>query len=357
MKDFKPRLIFWETTRTCNLPCPHCRASSIYGFSEGDLTTEESKKLIDDVVSFADPILVLSGGEPLIRSDIYEISDYGTKRGLRVVLASNATLIDNNSAKNIKASGIKRIAVSLYGGNKEMHDGFIGKKGVFEKSIRGIKSASNEGIPIQINTTITKRNVNDLNEIVNLSISLAAEALHVFLLVPVGRGKEIEGDEILPHEYEAVLNRLYELNKEFEIELKATCAPHYHRVMRQRDKEEKRRIKTSRHGFGAITKGCLAGSGVCFISHKGEVFPCGYLPITAGEIRKNPFSEIWNNSSLFLNLRDENKLKGKCGECEYKKVCGGCRARAYARYGDYLEEEPYCIYQPEKMRLDKHRNI
>lgn len=347
-KIFIPRLIFWETTRFCNLPCPHCRASSVDRRLPDELNTEEGFALIDNITSFSNPILVLSGGEPLVRPDIYELSIYGTRKGLRVVLATNGTLITLDVAEKLKEAGIKRISVSLYGSGPDIHDKFCGLTGAFDETMKGIRNILNSGIPLQINTTVTKRNLHDLPSISEFAVSIGADAHHIFLLVPTGRGKEIEGDEIAPEEYEKVLNWFYDRTKEVKINLKATCAPHYFRIMKQRSASEGKKITSTSDPMGAMTRGCLAGSGVCFISYKGEVFPCGYLPVLGGNIREKSFREIWDNSEIFQILRDETKLKGKCGICEYKWICLGCRARAYARTGDYMDEEPYCIYIPRR---------
>lgn len=353
-----PRLIFWEMTRVCNLGCIHCRASALFmGDNPGqcldqrsdDLTKHEAFKLIDEIVSFSNPILVLSGGEPLIRDDVYEIAEYGTHKGLKVVLATNATLITDAVADKLKVSGIKRISVSIYGADKDIHDGFTGQSGIFVKTLKGIHSIKKAGISLQINTTITKKNLNQIKPLIDFAMNIGADAFHVFYLVPTGRGKQVAGDEISGEEYEQSFIELSRMSKQVPIHIKVTCAPHYYRVVRQQGQEDVQ--KTGHHGgrFAQVTKGCLAGTGVCFVSHKGEVFPCGYFQRAAGNIRKESFVDIWNDSPLFLDLRDDSKLKGKCGICEFKKVCGGCRARAYERTGDYLQEEPHCIYTPHKV--------
>lgn len=346
--EYIPRLIFWETTRACNLECPHCRASAQKGRSPLDLSTEEAKRFIDSAASFSKPILVFSGGEPLLRDDIYELAKYATDAGLKATLATNATLITEEVAERLKDSGIKMAAVSVYGATAEAHDKFCGESGAFDRTLRGIANIKKSGIGLQINTTITKKNLNELEAIGDFALRQGAAAYHIFFLVPTGRGKSIEGDEISPMEYEEAFDRLYDLHIKFPIRIKATCAPHYYRVFRQRVAKDKREFSFGSEPFGGMTKGCLAGQGVCFISHKGEVFGCGYLPVSAGDLRKQDFKTIWFESELFKILRDDSKLEGRCGICEFKKVCGGCRARAYSQTGSYLEEEPYCIYIPKK---------
>lgn len=344
------RLIFWETTRACNLECPHCRASAKKERSGDELSTDEAKRFIDSAASFSKPILVFSGGEALVREDIYELIRYAGDCGLKSALASNASLITLSTAKRLKESGIRVAAVSVYGASAATHDAFCGQKGAFEKSLAGIKNIKTAGLGLQINTTITRKNLPELEAIGKFALSQEAVSYHVFFLVPVGRGRAIEGDEITPQEYEDAFNRLYDFKAVVPLHIKPTCAPHYYRVARQRDAKENSRpasVENSRPSlFQEMTKGCLAGQGVCFISFKGEVFGCGYLPLKAGDLRKQDFKTIWFESELFKILRDDSKLEGRCGICEFKKICGGCRARAYALTGDCLTEEPACCYQP-----------
>lgn len=343
-----PRMIAWEITRSCNLACVHCRASALKGPYEGELSRQECFDLVDNIVSFAQPIIILTGGEPLARPDIFDIARYAIKKGLRVVIGTNATMMTEEIALKIKQEGIPRISVSLDFPTAEEHDDFRGVKGAFEQALKGIKNAQKAGLEVQINTTVTKLNVNRLPDVLALAEKLGAVAFHPFLLVPTGRGKELEEQELPPEEYERTLNWVYDQQKKSKIFFKPTDAPHYFRIIRQRSREEGVKVTTEKHGMQAMTRGCLGGSGFCFISHRGDVQPCGYFELKAGNVREKPFREIWEQSELFRNLRDLSKLKGKCAICEYKKVCGGCRARAYEVTGDYLAEEPYCIYQPRR---------
>jgi heme b synthase len=346
------RLVFWETTAGCNLECIHCRRLEVSReLAKDDLTTAEAFSLIDSLVEFAKPILVLSGGEPLFRPDIYEIARYATDRGLTVAMASNGTLITEEVARRIKESGVRRVSISLDGASAPVHDAFRQIPGSFEAAIRGLRHCQAAGLETQINSTVARHNVHELEDLYRLALELGAKALHIFMLVPVGCGVEIAEDQMLPAEqYEEVLHWFYDISKEKKIETKATCAPHYFRIIRQRAKAEGIRVTPETHGMAAMTKGCLAGTAVCFVSHKGEVFPCGYLPVTCGNIKTQSFRQIWEESRVFADLRDPEKLEGKCGLCEFKKVCEGCRARAYFEAGSYLAEEPYCIYEPIKMR-------
>ena len=361
-----PRLVFWESTAGCNLSCIHCRRTTIAGeLLPQDLTTSEAFELIDQIAAFARPIFVLSGGEPLFRSDVFDIARRASDAGLIVALATNGTLIDAGIARRIKDSGVKRVSISFDGADASTHDIFRGR-GAFEKALAGLEQLRNAGVAYQVNTTVARHNVNQMPETLAFAKGIGAQALHLFLLVPVGCGVEVAADQqITPVEYEEVLDWMYDAEMAGGIELKATCAPHYFRVVRQRQVEERRSgvVRTlpdsyqrqghaggDGHGAGhpmsAATKGCLAGTGVCFVSHRGEVYPCGYLPVEAGSIRRQPFREIWEGSPLFAELRDVDQLGGKCGLCEFKRVCSGCRARAYGMTAEYLGEEPFCTYEP-----------
>tara|TARA_B100000959_G_scaffold249471_1_gene277262 strand:- start:168185 stop:169393 length:1209 start_codon:yes stop_codon:yes gene_type:complete len=346
------RLVFWETTAGCNLECVHCRRLDVsHELMKNDLTTDESKHLIDGIADESECILVLSGGEPLFRPDIYEIAQYACDTGLTVALATNGTLINEEVAKKISDSGIQRVSISLDGATSETHDLFRKLPGSFEAAISGMKQLQSLGMETQINSTIAKHNVHEVKQLYQNAIDLGVQALHIFMLVPVGCGVEIAEDQMLDaQKYEEVLNWFYDISREEKIQTKATCAPHYFRIMRQRAKADGITISPKTHGMAAMTKGCLAGQSICFVSHNGDVFPCGYLPVSCGNVLTKPFKEIWHESSVFNDLRDQDKLGGKCGVCEYKKVCEGCRARAfYETQGDYMAEEPYCIYEPKKI--------
>lgn len=341
------RLVAWETTRNCNLSCKHCRASATMGPYSGELDTSASLNLLDQIAEVGKPIIILTGGEPLLREDIFEIADYGTKIGLRMVMAPNGTLITKENAGKMASAGIARISISLDGATAESHDEFRGVEGAFEGGLRGIQYAKDSGLEFQINTTITKTNLHEIPAILDLAVKLGAVAHHIFLLVPTGRGKYIVDQEITANEYENTLNWFYDQRDNVPLQLKATCAPHYYRILRQRAKEDGKSVTFKTHGLDAVTRGCLGGIGFCFISHTGIVQPCGFLDLNCGDITKDRFKDIWTNSKEFCSLRDYSQLKGKCGPCEFRKVCGGCRARAFEATGDYLAEEPLCTYQPK----------
>ena len=347
------RLVAWETTRNCNLSCVHCRASATCGPYTGELDTTASYKLLDDMATLGKPIVILTGGEPLLRPDIFDIAKYGTEKGLRMVMAPNGTLITADIAQQMADSGIQRISVSLDGASEEAHDGFRGVPGAFKGAIKGIEAAKAGGIEFQINTTITQMNKDQIPLILKLAESLGAVALHIFLLVPTGRGKYIVDKAISAEEYEDTLNWFYDQKDKTPLQLKATCAPHYYRILRQRARAEGKSVTFQSHGLDAVTRGCLGGTGFCFVSHRGVVQPCGFLDVNCGDVTKTAFSDIWRNSEVFQSLRDYDQLKGKCGACKFKRVCGGCRARAYEATGDLLAEEPLCSYEPRKARASQ----
>ncbi|MBN2443799.1 MAG: heme b synthase [Spirochaetales bacterium] len=357
MKKYIPRLIAWEVTKKCPLHCKHCRGKSGNLDYSGELSLDEARRLLDNIASFSSPIIILTGGEPMSRSDIYDIASYGTSLGLRVVMAPCGVYMNNDSIARIKKSGIKRISLSIDGKDKETHDAFRQVDGAFDAVIKAARLSKEEALEFQVNTTITKLNYTQLDEILALAQSLGAVSFHPFLLVPTGRGENLKDLEIEPVEYEKVLHWIYKKSKELSIQIKPTCAPHYYRIFRQKEKESGVQVTPETHGLHAMTKGCLGGQGFAFISHTGDVQICGFLEMKAGNIREEHynFETIWNNSPLFQAVRNLDDYHGKCGYCDYRRVCGGCRARAYAVSGDYLGEEPFCIYSPrrEKMRAIK----
>lgn len=340
------RMIAWEITRQCNLSCSHCRASAERGPYPGELTTSECLRLLDDIASFSTPVIILTGGEPLLRKDIFQIARYGSEKGLRLVMAVNGTLIDDTVARKMQDSGIQRISVSIDGATAESHDRFRQVPGAFEGALRGIKLAKKVGLEFQINTTITRQNRHELPPILDLAIDLGAAAHHIFLLVPTGRGRDLKDEQVTAQEYEEILTWFYDQKERSPLHLKATCAPQFYRILRQKARKEGKNVTYENFGLDATTRGCLGGVTFCFISHVGQVQPCGYLELNCGNIRESTLEDIWTKSDIFRDLREFNNYKGRCGRCEYRKVCGGCRARAFEMSGDFLEEEPYCAYEP-----------
>ena len=344
-------LVAWELTRSCNLFCAHCRGSATPDSYPDKLTTEECFRLVDQILEVGRPIIILTGGEPLARPDVMEIARYAVNKGLRVVMGTNGTLITEEIASKLKAVPVSRLGISLDFPVAELQDNFRGQAGAFVAMMKGIANARRAGIEIQINSTITRLNVDYLDDLLTIALDVGAVAFHPFMLVPTGRGKGLESVELSPERYEQTLHWIYDKQVELgdKIFFKPTDAPHYLRVVKQRQKQDQRakaKVATGHNPANIITRGCLAGTGFCFVSYLGKVKGCGYLDVEAGSIRKESFAQIWANSPLFHQLRDLSNLKGKCGICEYKGICGGCRARAYEATGDYLEAEPYCVYEP-----------
>ncbi len=332
-RQFPLRMVAWELTRNCNLNCIHCRAAADMGPHSDELTFTECTRVIDEIRSFSDPTIILTGGEPLMRDDIFDIISYGSEKGLRMVIAINGTLLDASKAKRLKESGIKRVSMSLDGKDAAGHDRFRGVTGSFDAVIKGTALLRQAALDFQINTTVTRLNVDVIEDIYHTVKDVGAIGWHVFLLVPVGRGEGLKGEELNTKMYEAVLEDLYDIEKRNELEIKVTCAPHYYRIVKQKGDTPK-------------SAGCLAGKSFMFISHTGIAQPCGYLEAASGDVRRLGARKVWEESPVFARLRDIASYKGKCGRCRYVNICGGCRARAYESRGDMLEEEPYCSYQP-----------
>ena len=343
------KLIAWEVTRSCNLACKHCRAEAHLEPYPGELSTVEAKALIDTFPAVGDPIIILTGGEPLLRPDVFELAAYARDKGLRCVMAPNGTLITKETVTKMKESGISRCSISIDGPEKETHDLFRGVPGAFDAALNGIELLKEQGIEFQINSTVTKSNLSRFKDIFNLAERLGAAAWHIFLLVPMGRAAQIADQVITAAEYEEVLNWFYDFRKTTSMHLKATCAPHYYRIMRQRARGDGVSVTPETFGLDAVTRGCLGGTGFCFISHSGQVQPCGYLELDCGNVRETPFPEIWRSSRPFVQFRTQKEYEGKCGACEYHKVCGGCRARAYSLTGNHMAEEPLCTFIPKKV--------
>lgn len=351
--QFTPHLIAFEVTSKCNLNCKHCRANADMSRRENELSTQEIFKILDNIKNNFSPIMILTGGEPMLRQDIYDIAKYGTNFGLRMTMASCGTLINDETMQAIKASGIQRLSLSLDGAIPEVHDEFRQKQGSFLQVIEATKLANKYGVDFQINTTVHKKNLNELPNILELAIQLGAKALHPFILVPIGRAKNINKNKITPDDYERILNWFADMQDKSPIFFKPTCAPSYYRILKQRGVAGQKPANAPapmKHGMQSLTKGCMGGQSFAFISSTGKVQICGFLDVPAGDLREeeHDFLKIWNDSPFLKEIRDIDSYHGKCGICEYKRTCSGCRARAYAFDNDYLGTEPYCLYSPEK---------
>lgn len=316
-----------------------------------DFSIEEAYRIIDDISTYVKPVVVLSGGEPLLREDVFDIAKYGTDKGLRMCLATNGTLVNDEICKKIKGSGIRIVSLSLDGASEDVHDDFRNQKGAFSGTINAARLFKKHNIEFLINSSFTKRNREEIPNVYKLAKELGATAWYMFMIVPTGRGEDIMNELISKEDYEEILGWHYEMEKEEkDMLVRPTCAPHYYRIVLQKSKEkgEKFECRTLKFSTGGA-KGCIAGQLIALIDVDGNILPCSYFPMSAGNLKKQSFKNIWENSELFNELRDFKKYKGRCGSCEYINVCGGCRARAYSIYGDYLEEEPFCGYIPRKM--------
>ena len=314
---------------------------------------------MDDIASICSPILILTGGEPLMRADIFDIIDYARALGMRPVIGTNGTLIDDAMAARIAEHGIPRVSVSIDFPDAAGQDAFRGQAGAYDAAIAGMRNLRNHGVGVQVNSTVTKLNKHLLDDLHTLALREDAAAFHPFLLVPTGRGADLLDVELAPDEYEEVLTWAFHCQQRSPLQFKPTDAPQYMRIAKQlaategtdsSDGSEKAdEAPAQRRGMHTLTRGCLGGISFAFISHVGDVQPCGYFDMQLGNVRDVPFSRIWETSPVFDDLRHFERLRGKCGACEYRGICGGCRARALAATGDYLAEEPYCAYVPRKV--------
>jgi radical SAM protein len=355
--DDRPFVVIWETTQACDLACVHCRACAQPIRSALELSTDEAKRLIDEVASLGATVFVLTGGDPLKRPDIFELVEYASTHGVRISLTPSATpLLTQEAIRKLKQCGLARLAVSLDGPTAEIHDAFRRVPGSYDWTLNAVRWAREIGLPVQINTTITRHNLQYLDSTIALLEQLDIVLWSVFSLVPTGRGSAI--DLISAEEFEHVFEKLHETSRRVKFDIKSTEAQHYRRFLLQRRTEEKRKgngqslppmlgTKTA-DGIGRAPRGINDGKGFVFISHLGEVFPSGFLPVSAGNVRRQSLTELYRHSPLFVSLRDSKNLKGKCGICEFREVCGGSRARAYALTGDVFAEEPCCVWQPKE---------
>lgn len=350
-----PFTVAWEVTRACALACLHCRAVAQPRADPRELTTAEAFSVIDQIRQVGDPILVVTGGDPLMRRDLFDLLSYAVSTGLRTSLTPSATALANlKNLKKVREAGVLRLAVSLDGPTADVHDAFRGFRGTFDRTMGILRDAREAGLALQINTTVSRYNLPVLDQMPEIVASSGAVQWSVFFLVPTGRGKL--DDMISAEEHERVFNWLYDLSRTAPFDVKSTAAPAYRRVAIQRARasggtEGDRPVAGAgfrfADGLNRPTLGVNDGNGFAFISHIGDVCPSGFLPLVAGNVRERSFGDIYRNSPLFRELRDPARLKGKCGVCEFASVCGGSRARAYAVTGDYMEADPSCVYQPQ----------
>jgi AdoMet-dependent heme synthase len=356
--DKAPFLVIWETSQACDLACKHCRAEAQPNRHPDELTTEEAKQLLDDVRRFGRIIFVFSGGDALKRPDIVELVEYGAKLGLRMAITPATTpLATRETLQALKDAGLARLAISLDGSHPGIHDEFRQVEGSFAHGLRILRTCQEIGLSTQVNTVVARHNLEDFDSLCALMTELGIVFWEVFFLVPMGRAKP--EDVASADEFERVFHRLYDLSKTAPFDIKATAAPQYQRVVLQRKKAERRQGERD-EASDVLTDGAAHsesdgigrarnvndGDGFLFVSHIGEMFPSGFLPVRAGHVREDDLVEVYRNAEVFRRLRDRSGFKGKCGVCEYLAVCGGGRSRAYAVTGDYLESEPFCAHVP-----------
>ncbi len=350
-------MIAWESTRACRFACVHCRADAQTEPDPRQLTTEEAYRLVDEIAEFAKPLFIISGGDPLLRSDIFDVAARADKAGLRVVMSPSGSRISPETVRRMSESGVKMVSISLDGSNPQVHDGFRKVPGSFDMVASTLNVLRECGMPFQINTTVTQHNLDDLPLIRDVAVRLGASAWDIFMLVPTGRaGVKME---VTAEEYEGTLSKVYGWNRSSPIPIKMTCAPHYMRIIAQSERSGEPVVKAGDRVHGRRPssrlggRGCMAGNGFCFVSNVGKVYGCGFLQLEAGDIRQEGFRKLYQESPLFQTLRNYELLDGRCGVCEYKTVCGGCRARALGASQNFLGEEPYCTYIPALKRLVK----
>lgn len=360
--DRAPFLVIWETTRACDLACKHCRAEAAPGRDPDELTTVEAKHLLEDVRRFGPIVFVFSGGDCLKRPDLVELIAHGADLGLRMAATPATThLATTARIREMKDAGLARLAVSLDGSRPEIHDAFRRVDGSFDRGIEILDDARRIGLSTQVNTVVGKHNLGDLDDLAVLMSNIGIVFWEVFMLVPIGRAKldDLAGAEA----FERVFHRLYEIAQQVPFDVKMTAAPQYNRVVLQQKAEEKKAglrkdasdVLTSRAGVSTRdgigrARNVNDGDGFVFVDHRGNIFPSGFLPLTAGNVRHDDLVDVYRNSSLFRALRDRSRLGGKCGVCEFRRVCGGSRARAWAITGDALAEEPMCAYVPRNLQ-------
>jgi radical SAM protein with 4Fe4S-binding SPASM domain len=359
-EKYVPLVVSWNVTLKCNLKCAHCYINAAETELADELSTDAAKMLIHQITEVSRPLLILSGGEPLLREDIYEIIRYGADRGLRMGMGSNGMLIDDEVTRRLEDSGMETVAISLDSSIPERHDMFRGVKGCWEHAVDAIKALKKSRIQVQVNSTVTPQNYDEVDDIMALAEELGVENFHLFFLVPTGRGTDIA--DITPRMYEDMITSTLAKIPKYKLNVKPSCAPQFMRVAKEQGVDMSRWVR-----------GCMAGLYYCRIYPSGEVTPCPYLPLNLGNIRERSFKDIWFNSEVFKALRDFDKLEGKCGLCKHREVCGGCRARAYGvtteqmdfcgalhepttTQGDYLAEDPWCIYQPKALSSRKKQS-
>jgi radical SAM protein with 4Fe4S-binding SPASM domain len=341
---FPPLLVIWETTQACDLACVHCRASARPERDFGELTTEEGYRLLDEIRSFGSPLMVFTGGDPLKRPDLFPLMRRSVELGLRTNVSPSATpLLTNDAIDEFKRLGLARMAISVDGATAKSHDDFRGIPGTFDRAMVALKYAQKIGLDTQQQTTVTRRNMHELRDIARIVEETGGRMWSLFFLVTMGRADS--DDDLTAGQYEEVFEIIYDIAQKSSFEVKTTEAMHYRRFLAKKGKAPYR------------TAGVSDGKGFVFISHRGDIYPSGFLPVYGGNVRKDSLVHVYRNSHLFRQLRDPAWREGKCGDCEYVKLCGGSRARAYWTTGDYLAEDPRCVYQPQTRKTGRSPSV
>jgi radical SAM protein len=359
--DVSPFLVIWETTQSCALVCRHCRASAQLGRDPSELTTDEGRRVIDEVVEMGTPLMVLSGGDPVNRPDLLDLIRHGKSRGLRMATIPAATdCLTRELVQSLRDAGLDQMAVSLDFPRAEQHDAFRGVPGSFAKTMQAVEWAHEVGLPLPVNTTVCGDTAPYLQEMAEFVQGLGIVFWEVFFLVPMGRGTLLSG--LTAPQCEKLFELIYDLQKKNDFIVKVTEAPHYRRHVAQREMKESgrparpsgqaampERLTQSEgpgHTVGLAPRGVNSGKGFLFVSHIGEIFPSGFLPIKVGSVREMSLARAYRDTKLFRRLRAPELLKGRCGRCEFREICGGSRSRAYGLTGDPFETDPWCSYEP-----------
>jgi radical SAM protein len=346
--DQSPLLVIWETTQACDLTCVHCRASAQPDRNSDELSTDEAFALLDEIRRFGTPLMVFTGGDPLKRPDLFSLIKRSVDLGLRTNVSPSATpLLTAEAIDAFKDLGIARMAISIDGATAQSHDAFRGIPGTFDRAMVALKHAQRIGLDTQQQTTVTRRNMHELRQIADIVEETGGRMWSLFFLVTMGRADS--HDDLTAAEYEQVFETIYEISKHSSFEVKTTEAMHYRRFIAQKQKEEHGLAPESESAKRVAyrTAGVSDGKGFVFVSHLGDIYPSGFLPVYGGNVRLDSLVDVYRNSLLFQQLRDPAYREGKCGCCEYVKICGGSRSRAYWTTGDYLAEDPRCVYQPQ----------
>jgi radical SAM protein len=344
--------VIWELTQACDLACVHCRACAIVKRNPFELSTQEGFRLLGEIRSFGDPLMVFTGGDPLKRADVFPLLEKSTRLGLRTTITPSATpLLTEEAIDGFRRCNVARMAISLDGPDSASHDGFRCVEGSFDRTLAALEYARKAGLQTQVNTTVTRHNLGRMNEIARLVGDSGAHLWSVFFLVATGRASA--SLDLTAEEYEEVFRFLYDLSRRVSFDIKTTEAQHYRRYVAQRRKAQGGRGSPIGAPPEVIRRqaGINDGKGFMFITHVGEIFPSGFLPLSAGNVRRDSLVDVYRSSPLFRTLRNADNLHGKCGECECRNLCGGSRSRSYALTGDFLAEDPKCVYRPAKRPL------